>query len=373
MRTSTLAFCFAILLPAPSLAEDLAPIQQAREIEIQGLEAYDNGKYEEAAEALGHAHALLKVPTNARNYARALVKLGKLVEAAEIYQQAAELSPTVVVTREPQDQTTQDANRKLQEDAKQDAIHERAALMLRISRVVPHIIGAGAHKVRIEIDGREVEGSRLTGERLVNPGRRKISGTFGDQVVRVDVTLVEGETRTVELAFRQSDPTPVPPVVAVAKLPTEPKAAPPLRSPPQPLAIESIHPSPTERVGDEPSDARAPSNRGAAARALGWVTFGLGLAGGGFGAVAGLVSIAQRKNLDKNGCNEHHCPVQMSKDVDEYNTTRKMAMYGLIGGGSGMFLGGILLLAAPSSGSQSSRVVVSPWMGVNGAGFHGRF
>ena len=71
--------------------EDDTAVTAAREVAQQGLDDYEAGEYETAAEKLLSAYQVVKLPTVALHTARALAKVGKLVEASEVYLQATRL------------------------------------------------------------------------------------------------------------------------------------------------------------------------------------------------------------------------------------------------------------------------------------------
>ena len=72
---------FGLLLSSVAAGQSDTTVTAAREIARQGLKAYDAGRYEEAADKLSRAYAVVKLPTLALHTARALVKVGRLVEA----------------------------------------------------------------------------------------------------------------------------------------------------------------------------------------------------------------------------------------------------------------------------------------------------
>ena len=216
MKYTLRAIALGLLLSSSAAGQDDTAVTTAREIARQGLEAYEAGRYEEAADKLSRAYDVVKLPTVALHTARAFVKVGKLVEASEAYLQATRLEPGTEFQAE-------------QEQAQRDAEEERAALMPRIPTLVVKIAGADAKAVTASVDGKVVSVALLGGGYLVNPGTRKVEAKLGQQSVTEDVRLGEGERKSVTLVFEgQSTPTVAEPATTTTPAPT---AAPPAPEP----------------------------------------------------------------------------------------------------------------------------------------------
>ena len=69
MRRAVATLVLALGLCAPNvLAQTRAEVMTSREIARQGLEAYDNGDYETAADKLAQAYAVVKVPDEVKSH-----------------------------------------------------------------------------------------------------------------------------------------------------------------------------------------------------------------------------------------------------------------------------------------------------------------
>src|SRR5882724_10278109 len=87
-RNARLVACCALLFVAlPAHAQDIddATRAAARKLGTAGVESYQSGQFQVASEKLEKAYRMLQVPSLGLWSARALVKLGHLVEAQERY------------------------------------------------------------------------------------------------------------------------------------------------------------------------------------------------------------------------------------------------------------------------------------------------
>ena len=311
----------------------------ARELAKQGLQAYDAGRYDEAVEKLSKAYEVVHVPTLAVNEARALVKVGKLVAASELYLEA---------TRIPKDKSWQST----QEEAQRDAEKERNDLLPRIPRLKIIFKGAASADVSVSIDGAAVPEALADSEQVVDPGERIVEGKRGDEVVKQSITLKEGDHGQVMLQFAHAA-VPVAPITT--QVPPQPNNS------TQPTTVPMNPPPAKENKG------------GSSQKVVGWMGVGLGGAGLVVGAVSGILASSKRSSLlDSNTCSAdgRHCAPSQSNDVNAYNSLRTVSSVGFIAGGVLAVTGVTLLLTAPK---QESQPRVGLWMTPSSAGVYGGF
>ena len=284
---------------------------------------------------------MVHVPTLAVNEARALVKVGKLVAASELYLEA---------TRIPKERSWQST----QEDAQRDAEKERIELLPRIPRLKINIKGAGPNDVNVSIDGAAVPQALLDTEQLVDPGQRQVEGLRGTDVVKQGVSVKESEHAQVTLIFATAGAAAT---TSVASVPNQPK------KPDQSSA------------GIPPTAPSTPVDhqKGGSQAVLGWVSVGVGGAGLVVGAVSGLLASSKRSSLlDSKTCSADglHCSPGQSSDVNAYNSLRTVSTVGFIAGGVLAAAGVTLLLTTPK---QESQARVGLWMSPSGAAIYGGF
>jgi hypothetical protein len=337
-----------LLLSQGAFAESSSVLSSARELAKQGLQAYDSGRYEEAADKLGKAYQVVHVPTLAVNQARALVKLGRWVAASELYLEAQRI---------PKDRSWQST----QTDALRDAEKERADLLPRIPRLTVVVKGAGPNEVEVTIDGGALPAALLGTEQLQDPGMHKVQGAHGTEIVTETIAVKEGDRANVTLQFK---------LVSAAVVQSAPGAPnqqnnalpPQMAAPTQPTA-----PSPTV-----PPPA-APIEKNNTQKTIGWIGIGVGGAGLIVGSVTGLMAMSKRSSLsDTKLCSAdlQHCPPEFDSKVSSYNSLRTVSTIGFFAGGVLAAAGITLVLTAPK---QESKATVGLWLSPNGAALTGGF
>lgn len=325
-----------VLLSAPAFAQNSESTERAaaRRLGYAGVEAYQAEKFALASEKLEKAYGVLHAPSLGLWSARALVKIGKLVEAADRY---------VEVTRLP----LGDGDAQVQKKAQADAQAELATTQSSIPSVLIRLEGGEASSTVLTIDGARVS-SQLAGEATpLDPGAHKIEGKSGEAHATSDVTLAPGEQKEVVLHF---------PV-------TKPAAANGAASAPTASAVGAVQAS--------PSPDRAAAN-GGPRRTLGWAALGGGAFGLVVGGITGGLALSKRSQLDENpGCkDDHSCPKSLGADVSSLNTMRTISSVGFIAGGVLTATGIVLVLTSPSKGSTASS---SLWFSPTAAGVAGKF
>ena len=323
-----LVVCSVLLFTLPLRAQTNADIMTSREIAADGIAAFDAGDYARAAARLGQAYEIVKVPTIALYRARALVQLGRLVEASELYQEATTLEGDL-------------GKQSTQEAAQQQARQERQQLLQRIPRLKVRVEGASLDDVEIKVDDNPAAPQLLREGYAVDPTEHRIVGELRGEVVSADVALQEGETITVTLEFQG-------------------------RGQPASAASSGSFGS------QDPRADQSAAPRGRLQRTLGWVGIGAGAGALAAGGVSGLISLSKSKQLDDAGCDaSHECYEDQEKDVTAHNRAQVIANVGYVTGGMLAATGLTLLLTAPRGKPQQARL--APWVGWGQAGVRGRF
>jgi hypothetical protein len=302
-------------LAATARAEvDDATRASARQLGYSGVEAFQSGQYESAREKLDKAYRVLKVPSLGLWSARALEKLGKLVEASERYLEVTRLSPS----------SGQEA---VQTQAQADARREFEVLSPRIPKLRVVVEGADPSAVVLTVDGVAIAPELVGEERPVNPGKHRIEAKAGVETRASETSLGEGEHQTVKLSFG----------IAGA------------------VSVSRSEPS--------PPDVAPPSRTGSTRATLGWAAVIAGGAGVVAGGVTGVLALGKRGDLessDRCRIERNECLPDMQPVVDEYDRWRTVSTIGFVAGGVLATAGVVLLLTVPGEDGPSTALRVSP-------------
>jgi tetratricopeptide (TPR) repeat protein len=280
------------------------PAHVATELGRAGVSAYRGGDYAAAALKFEQAFGIMPVPTLGLWWARALVQLGRWVEAERLFRDIAGL---------PLDA----GDVAVQRQAQAEAAREHAELLPRIPLMSFAFVGVEPGKVQLSIDGVPVSPAALSQPILGDPGESLVEGRLGAQVVVSRVTLAPSDRQLVELAF-------------------------------QPHADSSI----ARSMAGEHSGAE----RNKAYRTGGWLLLG---AGTGAVALSGVAGYAAWRKLDDADCSNDPCRTTNAGKAESYETLKTLSTVGYIGGGLMAAAGALLLFQFPAS-AQELEVSLSP-------------
>jgi len=307
LRRLTAALFAALLLGTAGAhaEEDAATRSAARKLAEDGVAALQNGDAATAVQKLEKAHNMLKAPSVALWSARALVKRGLLVEAAERLREASRLPVS--------------GDAAVQEQAKRDSEKELSDLSPRIPSLVIAISGAGDAPVAVTLDGVPIPRDLLGEDRPVNPGPHHLVAKRGADERSLDVTVAEGERKPLSLDFGSAAATPAAPTGA-----------------------------PVDNAG-------ASSSTGGGGKTLAVVALGAGAAGLIVGGVTGGLALSKKSKLDDNdACLDGQCTHAVESDVKSLRMLRTVSTIGFIAGGVLAATGVVLLVTGGSSQQQGA-------------------
>ncbi|MFT3767826.1 MAG: CDC27 family protein [Minicystis sp.] len=193
-RYTTCSILAVLLLSTPALAagpDDPAKRQALSHTEAEkGLSLFAAGRWPEAYDQLRKADELYHSPPLTLHMARALVKMGRLIDARTLYEMVLEepLSRSA-----PQTYT----------DAHTKARAELAALTPRIASLQVTVSGVPYASADVHLDGAVLP----EGRREVDPGQHKLEARApdGGRVART-ITLGDGAQESISLALHSSPP-----------------------------------------------------------------------------------------------------------------------------------------------------------------------
>jgi hypothetical protein len=321
-----------LLFALPASAQNDAARGAARQLGSEGVEAYQAGDYKTANDKLSRAFQVVPAPTLGLWSARALVKVGKLVEASERYLEVARL----------------DASRgeaAVQKQAQVDAARERDELLPRIPSLTISVTG-GQGEVVVSVDGEPLQSALLGVRQPANPGSHVLEARDGTRALRKEVSVAEGRELKVELDLATGR------ALANAAGGDTAAARPTTGSPAAP--------------GSELPADQAQAKSGLP------VGFWVGVAVGGVGLVAGGVGAglgaSKKSELD---CADDRCPSSKQDGVDATNRWLTVSTVGFIVAGVGTAAAVTFALTAPKAPPQAGRV--ETWLGLGSAGVRGSF
>ncbi|MBL9023869.1 MAG: hypothetical protein JNL21_16865 [Myxococcales bacterium] len=215
------ALALGVLTLAPRLAHaqpSAVEKETARTWVAKGNERFEADDPEGALEAFRKADEIVHAPTTALGVGRALVKLGRLVEARDVF---------LRIARIPESPDESSAFRSARDEAARSA----DALASRIATLTLRVSCASEGAVRVTVDGQTVPMNGEAGMVRLDPGSHTIRGAASgcsDGVQQIEVG--EGQQAGVELSLAR---------VSAPRAPAKPRAAHPPRSE-SPVAIPLI-------------------------------------------------------------------------------------------------------------------------------------
>jgi hypothetical protein len=290
-RSSALAASALVVLctlrAAPLQAQTDEQRSQARELAAQGFAAFQRKDFVQAEELFRRADALVHAPTLVLDHARALVGLGRLVEAHEGFAQV--LREGVAPNAPWQWRSAVDA-----------ATAELAAVEPRLAWLTVTVSGPQAPEV--QIDSKLLRQAALGVRLATDPGTHTVT-VRADRFlpVRRGITLREGQTAELELV--------VAPDPAAPPLPVEPKQA-------------------REIIYVKTPEAPKPTDNTLATILL--IGGGVGIAAG---AVTGILALGVRSDL-KDSCSSGACVP--ADDAEYSDLSEKRDRYRALGTASGV-------------------------------------
>jgi hypothetical protein len=311
--------------PAPSPPTEAqveaakAPYREARELERQG-------KIKEALDRALDAYHTASTPVTALEAGQLLAQTGQLVLARDVLR-SVELFP--VSPRESEKGR----------GARQDAVALAATLDARIPKIA---LSARPDNVDLRLDGKPVAPADATAWQGLDPGTHSLVVRADDRVcTTINVTLIEAETRTIDLHDTTAACRPEPP-------PAAPQAAPAT--------------SPTPVVTESPPALPAAPPRDEGGEPLRWTGAALGGAGIIAIGVGGFLALSAKSDYDgvASECPSRGC-TQSAYDTRESARSRADVATAVMIAGGALTAGGAVLFFLPStSGRSASTVGIGP-------------
>ena len=312
-----------LALSATARAEEDDAVNRAYELLASGLSAYKSGNYSAALERFGSAFELVKLPALAVHMARANIKLGRLVSAVKLYRQATELGDGI---GDPQ----------IQARARTEAQSELAAVVAKVPVLRITVTGVSPAWVTVRVDGSRVTPDEYTSGWSVDPGQHRVVASYGKESEERRVTLAEGESTEIQLAFVQAS------------------------------VAQKRQPDPTTRASE---------SLNATSKALTWVGYGIGGTGLLLSGISALAAVSNKHQANDTGCGQQPRGANCDEAaVNRYTTLRMVAGVGFYTGLAGVVTGTVFYFGTPrQKSSRDAKRHVLPWFGLESAGIEGSF
>jgi hypothetical protein len=307
-------------LAAPSEADRAA----ARALAAEGFHALQRQDFETAVDRFRRADALVHAPTILVDLARALVGLGRFVEAHEQY---------MIVIREGVESKAPRSWHKALAAAREEAPQLEARLAWLTIRV------SVAAEPNVTVNGEVWPPEALDVRRPADPGWHAIRiSAPGYLSVERQVHLGEGEEGALDIYMERE-------------------------------------PLPALTTTSEPPPALEPGRGPDTQRILAYVAYGVGGAGLIVGSVFGVLALNQRADLLRACGPERRCPPEHESAVNAYQRFGILSGVGFAMAVAGAATGTVLWLAEPaaSANDKDKGLRVRPYVALGTLGAEGHF
>lgn len=314
-----------------SSPESLETRTVARRMADEAANLYEAGDYGRAQDLFHRANAIYPAPVLELWEARALEKLGRLVEAEEHYASVQRYKV------KPEDTD-------VVRTAVRDAGVEIEQLRKRIPTLTISLVNADPTDPNLEIhlDGKRLNPAMVGFPVPVDVGAKTVTlVSRGKEVARNDVSLGEGDRSSVELDGSRSRE------LALAN------------------ATETSRRSPDDLAQERPSPWYLD-------RTFGWIGVGVGSAGLALGGITGLIAASKHNSLSSK-CPNSVCLPAYKNELDSFHTYRTVSTVGYVVGGMALAAGITVLVLAPQRSHRPGAPTLSLHLGPSWVTLRGKF
>lgn len=327
-RLAPLVFALSVFsISSAAHAQNDADKATARQLGVEGQEAFDKKDFKTAEDRFKRADSLFHAPTLALGLARAYAANAKFVEAQETYNR---------IIREGAPAGAPAAFQNAVDAAKAEV----SSVVGKIGSVVINVSGADAPKVTL--DDQPFPNAALGVKRAANPGAHVVRATAdGYRSAEARITVPEaGGSATATLTLEKD-----------------------------PNAVVAPTPTPTPTGPTQPGGVTAPpaeAESGGSTKTIGLVLMGVGGVGLVAGGITGALAMSKHSSLN-NDCPDGKCPADKKSAVDSYKTMGTISTVGFIVGGVALAGGAVLFFTAPKEKKTAFvRPLLAPTVGEAG-------
>lgn len=302
----------------PEAQPSAADLESARQLYREGKELRQKGDLRSALERFKAAHGYGQTPVTGLELGKAHLALGEIIEAREVLLSIARIKVA-------SDETEKSAS------AREEAAALAEELRLRIPTVVVKITGVKADApAHVTVDGASAPVVSLSSMRKVNPGEHAIVVRVLGREEKRSVSLAEGETREIAVAFTDASP----------------------------------------KISDGAGPGEGATG-GRSLHVLTWIGLGVGVAGVALGSATGLSALGKAGDVG-DACSGLSCPPSTRVDVEEGRTMANVSTIAFGIGAAGLAAAAVgFFVLTPSKGSTARgdgvRMALTPtWAGIRG-------
>ena len=299
----------------------------ARRMADDGANLYESGKYEEARDMFHRANSLYPAPALEFWEARALNKLGRLVEAEERFASVKRYRIR------PEDTDVVRVSVA-------EAGIEVENLRKRIPTITIQLHGANPNdpSVVVQLSGKPLNSALIGLPIPADPSTQTVRLiSKGIEIRKEVVVLKEGDRKIIELDATAPTPAAVPSEVTI-----QPK--------PAPVAPIAYTGDDTSSVAARPWYAR---------RDVGWAVTGFGAASLAVGIATGVIAVGKHDSL-VDDCPNNACKPAYESELSSYHSYRTVSTIGYVVGAIGLGTGITILLTSSKSSNAKLALQVSP-------------
>ena len=328
------------------------PKAAAHEHYERGLAAFDDERFQDAADEFEAAYRISPAFAVLYNIGRVNVALGRSVEAVQAFEKYLAQGAAAIPS---------DRRREVSAELER----QRARIGTLTIRTVPA-------SVDVRVDGKLIGKTPLAEPVLVTAGTHTLEALISGYAPQVRELRVEGMAR-IELEFRL-DPVTAPETALKPDKPVTSPALQPAVVPPPPVAPPATPPAPMPVAPSvtvvRVSDGEVTSNP---LRPWGYVVAVVGLVGGAAGAVVAVTGV-NAANDAKNRAANATAPAdsaQYAQAISDFNHAKNQVQLGwtIAGVGGGVLLAGALLVViSPDHKTTAGLNAIVPWVASNSGG-----
>ena len=336
---------FLLCVAVPAWGESDEQRANARELADQGVQAFNDGRWQQAIDLFERAESLVDAPTHLLFSARAHAKLHHYVKARELYLRISRLQLA--------------ANAPMAfRNAQTSAAEELKDVEPHISRLTISLRGPDVQMTKVALDGAPVDGVLIGVARPIDPGEHQL---------HAEAPGFAPQTKTVLVA----DGSPLSITLELTKAASEPSNTP-----------EAATSAATSPVGDRHSAELDRTSNTNSKRVASYVAFGVGAVGVALGSIFLANSASKRAQADQKlaacggatGCTNEN---PLSKDVssldDSARSAKTLGIVGLAVGGAAAATGVTLFVLGRPHEPSATSWTIAPRLGLGNASLSGTF